>query len=235
MSRRVTRKLAGATVAALVILVPAPAFAGPGSGGGGGSGGSVDGVLSAHVTYQTNGSSGGDGCSWERIDGELGVPSMGSATFPFVDENGVTQILWRRICPSGAVDWFFDPPDNPGGHPSSVARGTEGTSTSNPGADVRDARPGERLGVRHRSRRLPGWRRRVAHGVGDSVDRSGLGDRHGSARADDVSIRVIRMARGPCRAMGADRSRRTSRRLRERVRTRTRMRRRRRRTTATTS
>ena len=67
MSRRVTRKLAGAAGAALVILVPAPAFAGPGSGGGGGSGGSVDGVLTAHVTYQTNGGSGGDGCSWERI------------------------------------------------------------------------------------------------------------------------------------------------------------------------
>jgi hypothetical protein len=113
MSRRVTRKLTGATVAALVILSPAPALAGPGSGGGGGSGGSVDGVLTAHVTYQTGGGSGGDGCSWERIDGELGVPSMGSAKFPFVDENGVTQILWRRICPGGAVDWFLIPQTTP--------------------------------------------------------------------------------------------------------------------------
>ncbi len=112
MPRGVTSLVATALVT-LVTLAPAPAQAGPGSGGGGGSGGSVDGVLTAQVTYSTSGSSGGDGCEWTRVDGVLGVPGVGSATFPFVDENGVTQILWRRTCSGGAVDWYLIPQTTP--------------------------------------------------------------------------------------------------------------------------
>ena len=138
----------------------------------------------------TGGGSGGDGCSWERIDGEFGV-SRASAqpTFPFVDENGVTQILWRRIVPGRSGRLVPDAADD--------ARRTSCLSCSSScrsepaeaGADVRDARPGEQLGVRHGARRLPGRWQLVAHGVGDRVDRSGVGDGHGAAGADDVRPR----------------------------------------------
>ena len=113
MSRRLTVMLTTALVA-LANVVPAPAYAGPGSGGGGGSGGTIDGVLTAVVTYQTGGSSSGNGCSWERVDGVFGIPNIGVATFPFVDENGVTWLLWRRTCPRVLVDWFLFPQTTPG-------------------------------------------------------------------------------------------------------------------------
>lgn len=111
MPARLTR-IAAIAFAALIVLVSATAEAGPGTGAGGGSGGSVGGVLTAHVTYQSGGGSGGSGCDWTRVDGVLGDPSNGSATFPVV-ENGVTKILWRRTCAGGQVDWFLIPETTP--------------------------------------------------------------------------------------------------------------------------
>lgn len=101
--------------AALVLLAftPAPAAAAPGSGGGGGSGGTLDGVITALVTYSTGGSSGGDGCSWERVDGVFGVPNLGTTEFPYTDEDGVTFLLWRTACPNGTGSWYLLPQTTP--------------------------------------------------------------------------------------------------------------------------
>lgn len=114
MPRCVTSFAAVLATAALVTLPAAPATAGPGSGGGGGGGGSDDGAITAVVSFHTGGSSnGGDGCTWERIEGELGVPNVGSAKFPFTDENGVTFNLWRKSCPQGGGGWYLIPETEP--------------------------------------------------------------------------------------------------------------------------
>lgn len=113
MSRRVTSAVA-ATLVVLVALAPAHAQAGPGSGGGGGSGGTIDGVITASVTYSTGGSSGGgSGCSWERVDGVFGVPNLGTTEFPFIDEDGITYLLWRTSCPNGPGSWYLLPQTTP--------------------------------------------------------------------------------------------------------------------------
>jgi hypothetical protein len=104
-----------AVLAGVVAVFPAAGTeAGVGGGGGqGGGGGSSDGAtITATVTYATDGSSGGSGCTWERVEGELGVPGMeGSAKFPYV-ENGITFNLWKVACPDD-VTWRVVPETDP--------------------------------------------------------------------------------------------------------------------------
>lgn len=115
MPRRLTT-LAASLIAGAVLLQPSGASAGPGSGGGGGGGGggdSGDGAIVATVTYRTGGGGGGSGCTWLKVEGELGVPGMpGTAKFPYV-ENGITMNLWRKSCPDD-VTWFVLPQTDPG-------------------------------------------------------------------------------------------------------------------------
>lgn len=114
MPRCVTT-MAGAFAAAVLVTLPAaPAVAGPGSGGGGGTGGSEEGTITAVVRLRADGSSsGGGGCTWERVDGELGVENVGSTEFPFTDEDGVTFNLWREICPESGGGWYLIPETEP--------------------------------------------------------------------------------------------------------------------------
>ena len=48
------------------------------------------------------GGGGASDCSWELVDGPIGVPNLGVATWPYT-EGGVTYHLWRRTCPAGVV------------------------------------------------------------------------------------------------------------------------------------
>jgi hypothetical protein len=63
-------------------------------------------VVTAAVSYRSEGSGGGGGneseCSWEMVDGSIGVPDLGVATWPHV-QGGVTYHLWRRSCPTGVA------------------------------------------------------------------------------------------------------------------------------------
>src|SRR6478735_2240335 len=102
MSARMTR--IAAVVATVVVMLPAATVvAGPGTGGsGGGTGGSGTaggGTITATVTYTSGGRTGaGNGCTWKKLEGELGVPNIGGPRFPYVDEDGVTWNLWMKTC-----------------------------------------------------------------------------------------------------------------------------------------
>jgi hypothetical protein len=113
MPRRLTLLLSALTAVGLVTL-PAPRAEGaPGTGGAGGSGSNEDGTLVAGVTVVTEGGdSGGSGCHWERIEGEIGVPGLGVGKVPYVDEDGVTTNLWKRTC-DARVEWFLIPETDP--------------------------------------------------------------------------------------------------------------------------
>ncbi len=80
----------------------------PGDGSGPGSGGQeADGIF-ARVAYSSSGSSSSSGCTWELNDGlSIGVPELGSVTWPRID-NGVTYHLWRRTC-NGVESWLDVP------------------------------------------------------------------------------------------------------------------------------
>jgi hypothetical protein len=118
MPRRMTRRVAAtaaATAAAILAALPAArAAAGPGSGGGTGSAGSDDGVISAIVTVEVDGSEGsGSACTWERVDGPVGAPELGSVTYPYTDAAGTTFSLWKKNCPGQANQWFIVPETDP--------------------------------------------------------------------------------------------------------------------------
>lgn len=98
----------------LIVLVlscslPVPAaLAGPGDGSGQGSGGQEADVILAQVSYSSSGGSSGGGCSWELKDGvTIGVPGLGSVTWPRI-EDGVTYHLWARTC-NGETVWVDVP------------------------------------------------------------------------------------------------------------------------------
>ena len=102
MSRWVTSLF----VAAAVLVHSAPVAAAPGDGSEQGTGGRSDDVITAAVRYRSEGSGGGGGgesdCSWEMVDGSIGVPDLGVATWPHTAA-GVTYHLWRRSCQAGVV------------------------------------------------------------------------------------------------------------------------------------
>ena len=102
MSHVVTRTLAlGAAVAVLGVCAAGPAAAFPGNGSGQGSGDAAKGVITAEVTYRTDGaSSDSSRCTFELIDGTFDAGSVGQGTWPWTS-NGVTYHLWRRTCPDG--------------------------------------------------------------------------------------------------------------------------------------
>lgn len=110
------RRLRSRTVAALLLVafaeaVPSTALAGPGDGSGVGSGGRSDEVISAMVTYTTDGGSGGaDGCRWRMIDGVLAVENMGTVNWPRTDDAGVVFHLWDRYC-DGEFAGFWEFPE----------------------------------------------------------------------------------------------------------------------------
>jgi hypothetical protein len=99
-----SRWLIALLVAAALLVHAAPVAAAPGDGSEQGSGGRSDDVITAAVRYRSEGSGGGGGgesdCSWEMVDGSIGVPNLGFATWPYTT-NGITYHLWRRTCPSG--------------------------------------------------------------------------------------------------------------------------------------
>lgn len=101
---RVLRGLAlglAALSGGLVVAVPVSAF--PGNGGGQGTGGASQGVITAEVTYSTEGgAASGSKCSYERIDGTFDAGSIGQGSWPRT-ANGVTFHLWRRTCPDGVT------------------------------------------------------------------------------------------------------------------------------------
>jgi hypothetical protein len=114
MPRRVTRRIAAMAAATLAALPGARVAAGPGSGGGTGSAGSDDGVISAIVTVEVDGSEGGGSrCTWERVDGALGAPELGSVTYPYTDDAGTTFNLWKKSCPGQANQWYIVPETEP--------------------------------------------------------------------------------------------------------------------------
>lgn len=114
MRRGVTRFAVVFAIAAVAMVPAAPALAGPGSGGGGGTGGSEEGTITAVVRLRVGDStSGGHGCTWERMEGEFGVDNVGSTDFPFTDENGVTFNLWRKSCPETGGGWYLIPETEP--------------------------------------------------------------------------------------------------------------------------
>jgi hypothetical protein len=86
----------------MVLISASAADAGAGDGSGQGSGGRSGDVISAEVVYRTGGGAGGDHarCGWKMIDGDIGIPGHGTASWPRV-ERGVTYHLWRRSCPDG--------------------------------------------------------------------------------------------------------------------------------------
>src|SRR5688500_13078667 len=101
MSRWLTLLL----VSAVALAHPRPAAAAPGDGSEQGSGGRSDDVITAAVRYRSEGSGsdgGGSECSWAMIDGQIGVPNLGVATWPHTTD-GITYHLWRRTCPSGVA------------------------------------------------------------------------------------------------------------------------------------
>lgn len=114
MPARLTKVLGAVALVVGVGALASPAAAAPGSGGGGGGGGSEGGVITATVTLREGGrSSGGSSdCTWERVDGAIGIPSMGVAEYPFV-ENGITYILYRKSCRSGDGGWYLLPQTEP--------------------------------------------------------------------------------------------------------------------------
>jgi hypothetical protein len=101
------RWVTSALVAAGVLAYAAPTAAAPGDGSRQGSGGRSDDVITAAVSYRSEGSDGGGGgrsaCSWEMVDGSIGVPDLGVATWPHTT-GGITFHLWKRTCPGG-VAW----------------------------------------------------------------------------------------------------------------------------------
>src|SRR5690606_28532524 len=98
----------------LVALPATRAEASPGTGGAGGSGSNEGGTLTAGVTVVTDGSSsGGSGCTWERIEGEIGVPGLGVGKVPFVNEDGITMNLWKAACPGVEPEWYLIPETDP--------------------------------------------------------------------------------------------------------------------------
>lgn len=114
MSRKLTRTVAAILFAA-VAGAPAVAHAGVGGGGGqGGGGSSEDGVITATVVHETDGSSSGGSesdCTWTAANGTLGVGSMGSVTWPLTID-GVTYNLWRKDCSDGST-WYQLPERQP--------------------------------------------------------------------------------------------------------------------------
>ncbi len=102
------------TTTCLLLAFASTAIAAPGPGGGGGSAGSSGGVITAQVSYRTEGggsSGGGDGCSWRMVDGGVAAPDLGDATWPrTVGE--VTFHLWERRC-GGQVSLFQFPEATP--------------------------------------------------------------------------------------------------------------------------
>lgn len=113
MPGRVTQLLS-AVIAVGLVALPAPrADGGPGTGGAGGSGSNDSGTITAGVTVVTGGTgSGGSGCSWERVEGEIGVPGLGVGQVPFVNEEGVTVNLWKVTC-GARVEWYLIPETDP--------------------------------------------------------------------------------------------------------------------------
>jgi len=108
-------RLGAAVAFAAVVTLPASRTeAGPGTGGGGGGGGSTGGVITAGVVFRSGGSTGNaDGCTWERVEGDLVVSGNGSTSFPTTDANGTTLNLWRKSCPSREDEWFLIPETRP--------------------------------------------------------------------------------------------------------------------------
>ncbi|MAT03630.1 MAG: hypothetical protein CL424_01090 [Acidimicrobiaceae bacterium] len=113
MRRYLTTVVVVFSAAALAMLPAASVVAGPGSGGGGGTGGSEDGTITAVVRLQVGGTTSGGGCTWERVEGELGGGETSSATYPFTDEDGVTFNLWRKTCPESGSTWYVIPETEP--------------------------------------------------------------------------------------------------------------------------
>ncbi len=101
----------GAVLAALLAVWPSVVSAGTGGGGGQGGGGSEDGVITAIVNDATEGSSTRSACSWQLHNATVGVPNLGTITWPFT-LNGVTYNLFVRTCPEG-VSYFSVPDRDP--------------------------------------------------------------------------------------------------------------------------
>jgi hypothetical protein len=92
-------------VAGLVATAACPASGAPGAGDETGSGGTARGVITARVSHEAERSSSGgssENCSWQMVDGSLGVPNLGVATWPQVID-GQTHHLWLKICPDGST------------------------------------------------------------------------------------------------------------------------------------
>ena len=102
------RWLISTLIAVVVVAAASSAAAAPGDGSEQGSGGRSGDVITAAVSYSSDGSDGGGSggaraCSWEMVDGSVGVPNLGIATWPHT-AGGVTYHLWKRTCPDG-VAW----------------------------------------------------------------------------------------------------------------------------------
>lgn len=116
MRRGLITLAAGALAGLGATLVPSSATAAPGGGGGGvGSGGSSDGVITASVTYTSEGgpSGPGSGCTFRLVNGDLSIENLGTVSWPRTGPDGETYHLWQRICPSGRLTWLEFPEREP--------------------------------------------------------------------------------------------------------------------------
>jgi hypothetical protein len=94
------------------ILLGVPAVVTAAPGGGGSTGDQTDGVISAGITYSSDGggSSGGDGCAWRIIDNEIGIPNEDDEPWPRT-QGGVTYHIWERRCPGDRYPSYFEVPE----------------------------------------------------------------------------------------------------------------------------
>lgn len=105
MSRLLTvrRRVSVGVLGGLLLSVAPPhvAWSFPGDGAGQGQGGTAQGVITASVTFSSEGGTyDASRCTYEMIDGTFDAGSVGQGTWPWTS-NGVTYHLWRRTCPDG--------------------------------------------------------------------------------------------------------------------------------------
>ena len=107
MSARVTVRAAAACCAVWLSMSAPAAVAAPGDGVDSGTAGSANGVLTAQVSYSTEGgASGGSKCSYEMVDGAIESATVAQGPWPRTAD-GVTFHLWLRTCPDGVTYMEF--------------------------------------------------------------------------------------------------------------------------------
>jgi hypothetical protein len=95
----------GLVASGWVAVWPGTARAAIGGSGGQAHGGSDTGVITASVTTATAGvisSASGSSCTWRIENGTVGVPNLGTLTWPH-EVDGVIHNLWARTCPDGVT------------------------------------------------------------------------------------------------------------------------------------